>query len=88
MPSHQNIRVEFEDNDLQERVERFMLSRGASAFRELRTHVDNGRVTLSGSVATFYDKQVALTTCQHVAGVLMTIDQIDVRESAVSTKPR
>ena len=91
MPTPQNVHVEFDDLDLQNRVERFILSRDSSAFRELQVEVQHGCVTLSGPVDSFYDKQVAITTCRRVAGVLNTIDNIDVNAAdseRVRLKPR
>lgn len=42
--------------------------------------VTHGTVTLTGQVQSYYEKQVAMTSCQHVAGVLLIIDEIDVED--------
>ncbi len=81
-------RIDFNDSDVRHRVERFLYSRDPSAFRSLVVEVRHGRATLAGAVDTFYEKQIALNACQRVAGVLTTIDQIDVAESIPLPKPR
>ena len=84
------IRVDYSDDDLQERVARFLTSRHFPAFRNIQVDVEHGTVTLSGRVFSFYEKQVALTTCQRVAGVLTLIDEIAVQggEEKTLVKPK
>ncbi len=72
------IRVEFTDQDLQFRVTSFLKSRHFPAFDELDIEVHDGSVTLAGSLPSFYEKQVAINSCQRVAGVLALIDEIVV----------
>lgn len=78
METHALIRVDYPDDDLRQRISRFLGSRHFPAFRNLEIDVRHGAVTLSGNVCSFYEKQVALNTCQRVAGVLSTVDQIQV----------
>ena len=75
-------RVDFPDADVEQRVRSFLNSRHFPAFRRLSVDVANGSVRLSGNLPTFYEKQVALNSCQRVAGVLHLIDEI-----AVSNRP-
>ena len=72
------IRIDYPDDDVRRRVSRFLYSRHFPAFRNLDIEVQHGAVTLSGVVQSFYEKQVAMTSCQHVAGVLSLIDEIVV----------
>lgn len=88
MSTSREYRLDFNDSDVQHRVERFLYSRDPSAFRGLSIEVQHGRATLTGAVDSFYEKQIALNACQRVAGVLMTVDQIVVAEPTPSTKPR
>lgn len=80
MESTQRIRIDYPDNDIRVRVKSFLFSRHFPAFREIDVRVDNGTVTLQGQVNSYYEKQVALNSCQHVAGVLATVDQIVVQD--------
>lgn len=72
------LRVEFTDQDVQDRVAHFLRSRHFPAFQNLEVSVSNGAVTVSGEVCSFYEKQVALTSCQRVAGVLSLVDEVVV----------
>ncbi|MEM7454835.1 MAG: BON domain-containing protein [Planctomycetota bacterium] len=72
------IRVEYSDDDIRKRVLRFLSSRHFSTFRNIDVIVRHGEVTLTGTVCSFYEKQVALTSCRRVAGVLDMVDCIVV----------
>ncbi len=74
------IRVEFADPDLKKRVSRFLDSRHFPALRNIDIDVRHGEVTLSGRVCSYYEKQVAITSCQRVAGVLEIVDEIIVTD--------
>ena len=78
MKSDKQMRVDYPDDDVCTRVQTFLATRHYPAFRTLVVEVDNGTVTVSGQVHTYYEKQVALRSCQHVAGVLTMVDQIGV----------
>jgi osmotically-inducible protein OsmY len=79
MASLGSIRINDSDDDLRLRVASFLNSRHFPAFQELDVDVHHGAVTLSGTVSSFYEKQVALNSCQRVAGVLSLVDGIDVK---------
>ena len=81
MRSQQNVRVDYPDDDLKDRIQSYLSSRHFPAFRELDVEVDNGKVTLSGKVDSYYEKQVALNCCGRVAGVLQTVDDVEVAKS-------
>lgn len=72
------IRVEHPDEELQQRVSHFLFSRHFPAFRNLDIEVEKGTVTLTGKVQSYYEKQIAMTSCQHVSGVVSLIDEIEV----------
>ncbi len=66
------------DEAVGQSVSRLLASRHYPAFRQLEVEVCHGAVTLSGHLGSYHEKQVAITLSQHVAGVLMLIDRIDV----------
>lgn len=74
------IRVDYPDDDLRKRIESFLRSRHFSALRNLEVCVAAGVATLKGEVGTFYEKQVALDACRRVAGVLCTVDRMQVEQ--------
>lgn len=76
-----SIRIDYPDDDVQVRVSRFLNSRHFSNFLDLDVRVLNGKVTISGEVDSYYEKQVAMTSCQRVAGVLSLEDRINVRHN-------
>lgn len=65
------------DCDLKQRVEFFLQQKGVSSLPKLRIEVENGQVTLLGTVRTFYERQLCLC-CQHVAGVIRVVDELKV----------
>ena len=73
---HAATRGEYSDAEIAQRVRAFLTSRHFPAFRQLHVDVHNGSVSLQGKVHSYYEKQVALNTCQRVAGVLALIDQV------------
>lgn len=78
MESQIRLRIDYPDQDLHHRIQCFLGSRHFPAFRNLVVHVDNGHVRLVGEVGSFYEKQVALSSCQRVAGVLTLTDEVAV----------
>ena len=79
MEAIKQIRIDYPDEDVRCRVSRFLNSRHFPAFRYLDITVEHGAVTLTGEVQSYYEKQVAMTSCQHVVGVLSLTDEISVR---------
>ena len=80
MKSTKQTPVDSGDATIREQVSRVLCSSYFPAFRSLEIDVEQGAVTLSGVVQSFYEKQVAMTSCQHVAGVIALIDRILVEE--------
>lgn len=78
MSNANKARFTYCDDDVYDRVRNFLQSRHFPAFRQLVVQVEEGAVTLSGNVCSYYEKQVALTSCQHVAGVLSLVDCVVV----------
>jgi osmotically-inducible protein OsmY len=72
------IRFDYPDEDLRFRVNRFLRSRHFPGFDDLEVAVDSGSVTLTGLLRSYYEKQVALSSCQRVAGVVTLVDRISV----------
>lgn len=73
-----NAFLDSEDDDLQRRIVNYLSSRHFPAFDTLEIEARDGEVTISGRVKSYYEKQVALNSCQRVAGVISLIDQISV----------
>lgn len=69
------------DQDLQRRVISFLAARYLPSLRQLQVEVHQGTVTIRGCVASFYEKQVAIHSCQRVAGVRNLVDAVDVSRS-------
>ena len=80
MSTSKSVRFTDCDDDVHLRVCSFLQSRHFPAFRQLGVHVEHGIVTLTGQVCSYYEKQVAITSCQRVAGVRSLIDCIIVSE--------
>jgi len=68
----------FPDEAICQQVQRFLRHRNFPAFLKLDIEVDHGSVTLTGTVSSFYEKQVAIATSSQVAGVQALVDQIEV----------
>ena len=48
------------------------------ALGRLTVEVQGGRVTLRGRVATFYEKQLAMHSCQDLLGSGRLVDRVEV----------
>lgn len=66
------------DCDLKRRVSNYLASRYFPSLRRLEIEADSGIVTIRGRVSSFHEKQVALHSCQRVAGVVQLVDAVDV----------
>jgi len=69
------------DAELKQRIVGYLEQRGYPAIRDLTISTDNGLVTLQGKLNSFYEKQLCLSTCQRVAGVVRIIDEMEVSNS-------
>jgi osmotically-inducible protein OsmY len=66
------------DVHLARSVRNFILPRIYPASNRVQIEANNGVVTLSGQVGSFYYKQLWLSGAQRVAGVRQVIDEIEV----------
>ena len=66
------------DQDLEHRVALFLTSQQPHAFREIKVRAQRGTVTLSGSVGSFYHKQLGYHAARRVAGVIQVTDALRV----------
>ncbi len=66
------------DEQLARRIRNFVVSHH-SGQREMRLEVDRGVVKLTGSVHSFYQKQLWVHGAKRVAGVVQILDEIEVQ---------
>jgi osmotically-inducible protein OsmY len=66
------------DARVEHRVVRNLLDSRRDALRRLRVTADEGVVTVAGEVACFYERQLAISCCQHADGVERIIDDVVV----------
>ncbi len=76
------IAQEMPNDDLGRRVSNFLNSRHFDSFRDLDIEVNNGAVIISGKLNNYHEKQVALSCCQRVAGVVTLVDRIKVAKKS------
>ncbi len=78
MVSLMNETVPLNDRDLEHRVTVRLLDRNMAALRQVAVRADSGRVTLRGTVTSFYQKQLCIQACRGVPGVVAMIDEVEV----------
>jgi osmotically-inducible protein OsmY len=79
--------VESVDADLERRIRIFLAQKNVSALQRIAVSASEGTVKVRGRVRSFYEKQLCLSCCQHVAGVIRVIDEIEVEDRTVE-RPR
>ena len=67
-----------QDRDLESRIRRFLAGLHRHSLLKLEIEAENGEVTVSGVLDSFYEKQLALAGCRRVAGVVKVNENIDV----------
>ncbi|MBW3599519.1 MAG: BON domain-containing protein [Planctomycetes bacterium] len=67
-----------QDRELENRVRRFLAGLHRHRLLKLEIEAKNGEVTVSGVLDTFYEKQIALSSCRRVAGVVTVNEKIEV----------
>lgn len=72
--------AEAADRELERRIKNFLEGRNLPALRDLEVEVHNGAAVITGSVRTFYHKQLATSCCQRVAGVLSVLNEVRVAD--------
>lgn len=70
------------DEDLERRITSFLFDRGVGALRQIEVQARRGTVELRGQVHSFYHKQLCLSCCRRVAGVVGLVDNIAVLPTA------
>jgi hypothetical protein len=78
LENHYAADTESPDAELQSRARAYLISRKFSAFRRLDVVADRGVVGVSGSLASYYERQVAVESLRRVAGVRRVVDRIVV----------
>ena len=64
--------------DLKRRVTIFLAQQGVNSVHHLNIEVNGGTVIVHGLVSSFYERQLCISCCQHVAGVVTFIDDLTV----------
>jgi hypothetical protein len=79
--------VETVNGDLERRTRIFLDRQNVPAVRRVTVSASQGAVKLRGRVGSFHERQLCVNCCQHVAGVMRVIDEIEV-EYKVTRRPR
>ena len=69
--------------EIKRRIVNLLCQRGVSSVQQLNIEVENGTVTVRGTVPSFYERQICVSCCRHVPGVFRLVDEIEV-DSPVS----
>lgn len=73
------------DEELRQRVCRYLAHSGHYPVRTLDVCATNGIVILRGTVPTYYVRQLAIACAQRVAGVRSVVDEIQIDLPAKTT---
>ena len=68
------------DRQLERRIRNFLDGLSLPELRDLELEVRNGAAVITGRVRTFYEKQLATSCCQRVAGVLSVLNEVQVAD--------
>ena len=60
------------------RVRSFLARHGVNSAHRLNIEANDGTVILHGLVSSFYERQLCISCCQRIAGVVKFIDNLDV----------
>jgi len=69
------------DRELERRIKNFLEGLNLPALRDLEVEVRSGAAVITGRVCTFYQKQLATSCCQRVAGVLSVLNEVRVTDT-------
>jgi len=58
-----------------------------TGFRKLSLEISNGGLILRGVVSSYYQRQLVMTFCRRIPGVLRVVDEIEVRDGNVRPAP-
>lgn len=67
-----------ENRDLSSRVRLFLHEAHMPGLRNVEVEAQNGVVTISGQVKTYYEKQLTTQRARRVAGVVRLVDRVCV----------
>jgi len=70
------------DRQLASRIVAQLAETNRANLKRLSVDVQAGKVTLRGRVASFYEKQIAIQTCQMLGGIEWLIDAAEVAPAA------
>ena len=76
----QPVRKNKKDDRLRAQINQLLSRQHFPSFKELNVEVDHGLVTISGTLQSYYHRQVALSTCQQLVDVITVIDMMVVNE--------
>ena len=76
------------DRELAQRVHLFLAGRQVGELRRIGVAARHGHVRLTGSVSSFYHRQLAVVFVRKVAGVLTVEDQITVGPTGRKVRPQ
>lgn len=66
------------DSKLKSRISQYLFDRTRPSLQTVEIETEGGQVTLTGRVKSFYEKQLCISSCQRVAGVIRLIDKLEV----------
>jgi osmotically-inducible protein OsmY len=66
------------DRDLERQITHQLAETNRPGLKRLAVKVAGGNVTLRGSVASFYEKQIAIQTCRVLTSLDRLIDAVEV----------
>jgi osmotically-inducible protein OsmY len=78
MPMEFAPALDMADQEIQRRVVGQLAEKNRPSLRRLAVQVHQGIITLSGSVTSFYEKQLAIHSCVAVAGRGRLVDAVQV----------
>jgi len=78
MPMEIAPALEVADQEIKRRVVVHLAEKNRPSLRRLAVQVHQGMITLSGCVATYYEKQLAIHSCVSVAGCGRLVDAVQV----------
>lgn len=66
------------DRTLERQISNQLAESNRPGLKRLAVLVSGGHVTLRGSVASFYEKQIAIQACCMLAGIERLVDAVEV----------
>jgi osmotically-inducible protein OsmY len=78
MPASAVVSLAANDRELKERISVQLAETNRPSLRRLAVVVNEGCVTIRGCVQTFYERQLAIRSCQSLAGVERLVDAVEV----------